>query len=64
MQPVKQSKRAHALRTRLFDARISVVEAARRLEVTRVHLSYVLNGHRDSNPLLDRVEAMLAESTN
>lgn len=39
-------------------SRLTVTEAARRLGVTRVHLSYVLNGHRQSRRLLRRYQEL------
>jgi plasmid maintenance system antidote protein VapI len=58
-QQLEHPKRAKNLRTKLFHAGIKVREAAKRLEVTPEHLSYVLNGHRESKSLLDRIDKML-----
>lgn len=39
------------------------VEAAKVLGVTRIHLSYVLNGHRGSRRLLNAINALPENST-
>lgn len=51
--------RAFDLRTRLFAARVSVTELAKRLGVTRQYLSLVLNGGHESKSLLQEIEQFL-----
>lgn len=60
-EQTEQAERAKNLRTKLFHSGIRVQEAASRLDVTRQHLGYVLNGHRPSKELLDRLEQMLEQ---
>jgi hypothetical protein len=38
---------------------LTVTKAAKKLGVSRGHLSYVLHGHRESRPLLRRYRALL-----
>lgn len=44
--------------------RLTVTEAARRLGVTREHLSRVLHGRRQSPPLLARYEVIRSQHQN
>lgn len=59
-QDIKQ--RAREIRTRLYDAGISITDAAQRIGRTRVHVSLVLMGDRESVPVLDALDALLSET--
>ena len=61
-QDIKQ--RAREIRTRLYDAGISITDAAQRIGRTRVHVSLVLMGDRESVPVLDALEQLLNETND
>ena len=52
------------IKRKLKSAGLSYRQAAPLLGVTYVHLSYVLNGHRDSRSLLRRIDALTEEQTH
>ena len=57
----KDISRARKLKIKLFTMGISVTDAARKLNVTRIWLSNVLNERGESEGLLDRLEEMIEE---
>lgn len=55
-------RRAREIRTRLYDAGISITYAAKKIGRARVYVSRVLTGDVESVPVLDALEQLLNET--
>ena len=62
MNPSEQYKsRARSIKIKMFAKGLSQSEVARQLKLTHTHVNLCLNGRRQSNVLLDKIEEMIDE---